>query len=53
MVLDRLVPSNSEINKRIEPLGDKDVTEMVALAKLTNPGPLRNGDSPAKSVLGY
>ena len=43
MVLDRLVPSNSEINKRIEPLGDKDVTETVALAKLTNPGPSETG----------
>jgi len=43
MVLDRLVSSNSEINKRIEPLGDKDVTEMVALAKLTNPSPFETG----------
>jgi ribosomal protein S18 acetylase RimI-like enzyme len=43
MVLDHLVASNSEIHSRIEPLGDKDVTEMVALAKLTKPGPFETG----------
>ena len=43
MVLDRLVPSNSEIDNRIEPLGDEDVTEMVVLAKLTKPGPFETG----------
>ena len=43
MLLDRLVPSDSEIDNRLEPLGDKDVTEMVALAKLTKPGPFETG----------
>jgi ribosomal protein S18 acetylase RimI-like enzyme len=37
------VPSQPELAERIAPLGPADIAEMVALAKLTEPGPFRDG----------
>ena len=36
-------PEQPELPQRIEPLGPNDFAEMVALAKLTEPGPFRDG----------
>jgi ribosomal protein S18 acetylase RimI-like enzyme len=37
------VPSEPELEDRVKPLGPADSAEMVALAKLTEPGPFRDG----------
>lgn len=42
MVCDRR-PDEPELAEQIEPLGPGDFAEMVALAKLTEPGPFRDG----------
>jgi ribosomal protein S18 acetylase RimI-like enzyme len=46
------IPSEPELAEPIEPLGRADFAEMVALAKLTEPGPFRDGTPTLGGLIG-